>query len=670
MNRNLLVLFVGLLPLSAPVPSAAWEQTYPRGPVHIAPTKHVDKSGKPGPELGIRTLGPSLPHLSRSTAERTDHPDVGSVLSVRTVTYPSQHGASVGVGWDFLINQKKYASCITFDQIDENKYQTADVSLQEVTDDETIDITLNAEFSGSVGGTIEIVEAKADATSTLNSLHHTTSNDLIFTSHASITSGIKYAWKKDGQNNQAVKLTSEMEALARKDPPAFRAKCGDGFVGSVGFGTDLNLLLHFHHLNIHDRLELSFDSKASAGIADVFSAKGSSKLKSTIDLLSDRGSLEISFIQNGGIIESIPTNLNDARLKIQGLAKEEFAGPRPIFLGIVPYSELPNWPGYYLLDTSNIRQRAVRYAIRLRSIYFEVMNIREDYYRDRASLPSQPDCKPGGICRSADAVDDLYFYSYRHRLRLENLGEIAKEIADKLALVQNVLAILNGPKCNPAPVASFAGDGSRKSFEDSLNRFNKSKDDCENASNDLIKETNSFDDYSLWSLLPIPQNSIPQSAINSLLDMSSAIDVRRNAYSQYVFRHWVERVEQVRCRLFSECLTPDERRVLYDAIVKTMIGNANPPSGSTLLLGEHKLCTGQYHSEDGQIADPGCQSELFLDCDHRTAQDFEQKAKDTCEIKTGAYSHSYTPVGGSIDGNQCGYQYYSVACFGFQPAFP
>jgi len=105
MIRKSIFFLFSILPVFAPVIAPAWEQTYPRGPVRMAPPSDPNKI-RSGAEIGLRTLGPSTPNLSKSLGENLGQPNISSVLSVRTVTYPSQHGASVGMGWDFLINQK------------------------------------------------------------------------------------------------------------------------------------------------------------------------------------------------------------------------------------------------------------------------------------------------------------------------------------------------------------------------------------------------------------------------------------------------------------------------------------------------------------------------------------------------------------------------------------
>jgi hypothetical protein len=71
-----------------------------------------------------------------------------------------------------------------------------------------------------------------------------------------------------------------------------------------------------------DKLELSLNVKASAGVTDVFNANGSSKLSTTLERLSNQHELDISFVQQGGVIKLIPTTLKDAQTKVATLAIE------------------------------------------------------------------------------------------------------------------------------------------------------------------------------------------------------------------------------------------------------------------------------------------------------------------------------------------------------------
>jgi hypothetical protein len=177
------------------------------------------------------------------------------------------------------LNQQKFKSCLEFtaDESDkDSEYQTANVELQDVTDEDTLDFSLNAKFSGGVGGTIEGIQANAEATTAINTSYHLNTYDEVFVAHASVTSGVDFVGPKGP--NAEVKLTLEMADLASKDPERFRQTCGEGFVRSIAYGADLYILLNFHKLDEKTRVQLDYSSKASAGMGDVFKANGSSEL--------------------------------------------------------------------------------------------------------------------------------------------------------------------------------------------------------------------------------------------------------------------------------------------------------------------------------------------------------------------------------------------------------
>jgi hypothetical protein len=64
-----------------------------------------------------------------------------------------------------------------------------------------------------------------------------------------------------------------------------------------------------------------------------------SLLKSIIEQEEKAGNLSINFVQRGGKIAAIPTDLNTARTRVAALSTEEENGPRPIYATVVPYSE-------------------------------------------------------------------------------------------------------------------------------------------------------------------------------------------------------------------------------------------------------------------------------------------------------------------------------------------
>ena len=133
-----------------------------------------------------------------------------------------------------------------------------------------MDISLNTSFSASAKGTIEVVQAQGEAKFSLNASHHMSSSDTSFIAHESATNGVVYT----GPTGDGLLLRSDMAQLAKTDPPSFRAKCGDGFVASIGLGADLYVMLHAHDLTTEDKVDLETSASASAGVADIFSANG------------------------------------------------------------------------------------------------------------------------------------------------------------------------------------------------------------------------------------------------------------------------------------------------------------------------------------------------------------------------------------------------------------
>jgi len=615
----------------------------------------------------------------RSTAipASDNDPSLGDLFRRRNVAYPAQEGATLGLGWDFLVNQKMSSTCVEFDPKDDTKYQTVDLKLQETTDQESLDISLNAEFSGSVGGTIEVVQAKAEATSTLNASHHIDSTDTVFTAHASMTSGVTYAAPaKQADKLTEIRLSPVMADLAKNDPPQFRQKCGDGFIASIGNGADLYILLHFHDMNQKDRLELSFQSKASAGMGDVFNAAGSSKLSTVIGTASQNSQLDLSLVQQGGIMKAVPIDLKTAQNKVQSLPDEEHNGPRPIFLTIVPYSELPNWPPLYMIDTSDPRQRAIRYSQRLTTLYYEIMNIREDYFRDRGGGGGG-----GGKSGPGSIGADKYFYSFRHQLRPEDLSPVADNVHSLLDTVDQILRFLNGPTCNPPPVpvnppslakaTAKAREELLLSHRTQVNRLFQSADQCDEKITELIDLTNDFDDFSWWIQLPLPVNTISDDSLQKLEDQTIAVASRKQLYAQQLFRHWVERPDQVRCRLFFECLSASEKTSLLNQIANSLTGTGAIDSGPSSVTWTRSVCFGEVTANCSNYDSNNNKPDKWYNCDQYhsfrpTPQD--AAGKDICIMNDTGYRYGWTPTGNE-GGNACGYLEGNITCYQYQPGF-
>jgi hypothetical protein len=618
----------------------AWKANYPGGPVRST-------NARPA---GVRLFGPIGPGLVSIATS-------GSFAD-RKLPYPSSQGVDLGSAWDMFQNTKKPVVCVEFEEAPDNNYQNVELGIQEVTDEDTLDITLNTQFSGSAGGNIEGVFAKGDATSTLNASHHVASKDITFTARTSVTSGIRFTGPTGPMKTKSVRLTPEMHKLAVENSTEFERQCGHGYVHSIGNGADLYLLFHFHGLETKDRLDLSFDSHASASMEDVFQASGSSKLAATIDRLSKEQKLDLSFVQMGGKIDSLPTSLDEAKAQVKKLAAEEFTNPRRIYVTVSPYSTLPNYSSSYTIETSDLRQRATRYIERLNSIIFEARNIRLNLYRDRSDTTTK----------------DEYYYYYRHQLRAERPSDIADGATTRRQIAIDALRKLSAPPCDNkpfswAPVPAGLSNQDRKAFESNrkhqIAQLEVNYVDCKKIGDDLISQTDNFEDLSLWAGLPIPLNSITDDSIAKLDNVQGDLNERKNLYAQNVFRHWIERQDQVRCRLLEECLSGDEMTALYKKILDSFKGVTVVETKPSVVV---TFCIAEEDSD--------CTSDaVHLDIQRNFGCNFNSKDKEAGEIickDRGQFSSGVRRIRTDNPYKQCGRSISNVGCYSYiqQPTFP
>jgi hypothetical protein len=637
----------------------AWEANYPSGPVRQqAPQTnikiHIPKSS---PEMNVDHRLSDLKVLKRDesfvrpvdklsfVSKLQSDPLFATAFSRRTVAYPIPDGVDLGHGWDFLSNQKEFISCVQFTKISDDKYQTVDSRIQQTIDEETLDISLNTSFSASASGTIEVVKASGEASFSLNASHHMSSSDTSFIAHESATNGVVYA----GPTANGLLLRPDMAQLAASDAPSFRAKCGDGFVASIGLGADLYVMLHAHDLTTEDKVDLETSAKASAGVADIFSAGASGSFSAKIDDLITKKELDIEFVQQGGIFTTVPTNLAEAKTKVQTFMGEEKQGPRSLFVTLVPYSDLPNWPGVYMLDTSDMRQRAIRYLQRLETILYEIRNMRENYFRE-------------------DGVKgDKYLFDYAHQLRTEDLGATSENVRADMDVVNDLLKILDGPICTHSPISAEHRNGKAESDRSqALKRLASTQSDCEEKVKVVLAQMENFDDFRFWITLPLPLDGVSEKDRQIITDITggTTLSARQKAFEQNLYRYWIERTDQIRCRLFFECLTKAEQSTQYQKIVSNVEQPHPPFTGVTISLAQ--ACSGERDYDPSGGAPNGCRHGRRFSCDQTN---YEADAHQVCEVEQDSFRHSWSGYN-SRDGNHCGYLDLTITCYNFSPQFP
>jgi hypothetical protein len=417
-----------------------------------------------------------------------------------------------------------------------------------------------------VGGSLGGIKSSAKGSFGLTGDYHYGSNDEVYVAQASVVNGADYVVPpKDG----SIQLTPEAAKLRKANSEAFRQLCGDGFVASIVSGADLYRLFHFHDVTETDKVSISASFSGSSGIGDLFKASSHSKISTTIQNFYDKNQLDLQFVQKGGHIGLLPVDLATAKTKVQGLPKEALDGPRPIFIVVVPYTDLPGVVAGKIFSELDIKQKANRYLERLGSVYSEITRIEGDYFRDRFVLA--PD--NGGAPKPSA---DQYLYWYAHQIRVEDLSAIHDDVLSEIKMMTTVVRDLDDPRCGDSNYATSeqceALTPSKNIVGIACELLPASEPTCQKLI-DRINSAHHFDDYVFWIRLPLPVNSMPADVFYRL--GRAGLDDQR-LYAHYLFRHWIQRFDELRCGMFFDCLTDAERAGYLKAILSSF--SPGPPA--------------------------------------------------------------------------------------------
>jgi hypothetical protein len=103
-------IFALLLFIVSPGTSFAWQNDYPNSPVNSKDQPHLRLAV---PRRVAPTVLPKTAALTATTAP----------FRRRTVRYPITDGLGLGYGWDFIQNQKKFASCVLSTAVPDDNYR-------------------------------------------------------------------------------------------------------------------------------------------------------------------------------------------------------------------------------------------------------------------------------------------------------------------------------------------------------------------------------------------------------------------------------------------------------------------------------------------------------------------------------------------------------------------
>jgi hypothetical protein len=467
-----------------------------------------------------------------------------SPLSPRTVEYPYQSGARLGDGWDYLTNTRVYSQCINFGATATDSYQQANLNYTRSIDDETMSVALNFNSSAHAGGSIGVFSGSASGSLGIDSSYKFTSKDDLIVAHASVVNGAVYVAAQAPPGDKQMQPTSDKIAGVRLSESAlkllkgsganleaFRAACGDGFVASIGTGADLYILYHFTHLDTDTRVKVTSSFSAGGGVGGMFNAGGSASSSIDFKDLVSQDKLGIYYVQNGGKIGGLPAKVEDVAARVSALPGEAFEHGRPLYLIVVPYTELNNWPlSFATRPVADLRTSIIRYLQRLQTIFFELQSVIADFRQHHADLK-----------------DYAYLHDRIHGLRGVDYAQLNQSLLDEINAMEGYVQLLD-IACHQQPASDIA---------------------CKKATRAVAKENLKFNDFQFSVKLPVPTNALPKDLMDRLVNKSGAVDQRKYEYSLQLYNHWIDRVSSVRCAIFVECLNSQARTDAYKLVTDT-----------------------------------------------------------------------------------------------------
>lgn len=517
-----------------------------------SPSRKVSyRRGKAGKGAGIAPKPPSplLPSLTLAGP--------GLLLSRRTVEYPQQSGARLADGWDFVTNTRVYSQCINYGAAATDGFQQAQMNYTQAVDTETFFASLNVNTSANVSGGVGNFSGKAEGSFNVEASFKLTSKDDLIVAHASVVNGATYVTAQteksaaDGksdsgsahainvvntatkENIAGVKLsTGALNLLKEGGREMFRAACGDGFIATIGTGADLYLLYHFTDLETDKRLKIFTSMKGGGGVG-AFNAGGSMDATLQLNQLIDQSKLAIFYVQNGGKIAALPTKAVDVTTRVAALPTEAFGNGRPLYVIVVPYSELFNWPfNFEPTELVDLRTSLVRYLRRLRSAFGELQVVIADFRTNRGNPAAA-----------------AYMHDNVHRLRAIDYAALNDELGTEINLVEDAIRTLDAHCANQ--------NGSRSAPPRCADAM---------APYLLAPKQIDTDDFRFLIRLPVPKNAVDPALVKQLEAREGDLDDRKYFYSMQLYSHWVERIGVQRCELFAECLDRAKRTGVYSNI--------------------------------------------------------------------------------------------------------
>ncbi len=348
--------------------------------------------------------------------------------------YPAS-GVVLGQGYDTLGDRATYGTCVNFVPV-QDPSQEVRYRLEEVNSRTELLSVTNISASGAMKMAIlkatarlsYLSDAKFSSATTKFWLNATVTNSSLF---AAPSVDFKQAVQVLGKNSDGTPIDySKFHRIEFKFPNEDKdniSKCGHGFVGVIVSGAAIDAFLTYSKADT-DSLAL-IKGGLEADIAGIFSVSGSFEQRQKA--VSAQDSIQISLYRYGGAAGTIAYDLAGLKQSVSALTTEASTAPKPVKIGIIPYSALSVAPEAAGLDAQRYSAAVAAYFMTV-----DVFNRSGDYidsYFDYLSNPMDADRTKGGapIFLAADLkmYVDLNAEALQEANRLSRILSLCKDEA-------------------------------------------------------------------------------------------------------------------------------------------------------------------------------------------------------------------------------------------------
>ena len=320
----------------------------------------------------------------------------GSIFANEQITwmeYP-EAGVVIGQGYNLLEHKPAHGTCVTFVPI-QDPSQEISYRFQEVTSTTDIRSQLNISASGSLQ--MAILNASARLNFLSNEKFHLDTKKFLL--RATVTNSSLFAapsvgFKKGllilGSDTPPAQYVSEHRfgsiELSQVDDRFNTSKCGHGFVAAIISGAEIDAFLTWSRTDANSLANIT--GGVEANIAEIFSVRGS--LESRQQSQSIKESTSVSVFKVGGSSGNIAYDLDGLKNSLNQLAIEASTLPKPIRIGVLPYSSLSSSP-----VASNIQAQVFRDAVAAyflsKDVFQRTSDVIDNYYHfdDTGTIKSE-----------------------------------------------------------------------------------------------------------------------------------------------------------------------------------------------------------------------------------------------------------------------------------------